>query len=367
MNLLVGNSKIESFLRWWLHELAEMLPNVNPITINSSKNRMNIHLEKNRYQLHWENDENIESIDNIFSSDEALTRYKQLVEQNNKLSVQACNLMLHKEMILSREIILPLATEQNLENVVAYEIDRYTPFKSDDVYFDAHVISRNKVEKKIIVLLRVAKKSAMRELLKFVNESQLLVQNIYCVDNNAEPIGESLKFGEVLNSSIDNKRHGLTNKFLLILAGILFATTLILPVAKNYWNANSYDSERLEISKKVVEVKEILSTYRKMKKDIELSASLNKNNSKIIVLLDELTSAISDDTSLNRLSIEDGILRMQGVSVSASKLVSALDSTQNFSGVRFVAPVTQNRASGNENFTIEMTLKASENANAIVK
>ena len=367
MNLLAGNPKIESFIKWWLHELAAMSPTVNPITINNSKHRLNVVLRENNYQFQWENDGAIESIENKFTSSEALERYKQVVEKDNKLSVQACNLLLNEKMILSREVTLPLTTEQNIENVIAYEIDRYTPFKREDVYFDVHVISKDTAEKKITVMLRVAKKSAMSELLRFVEDSQLLIENIYCIDANAEPVGGPLKFGDVLNSSLSQNNAGSTNKNLLILAGILFSIALVLPIAKNYWNAYLYDSKREEISQNVVEVKELLSTYRKMKKDIDLSASLNKKNSKVIVLLNELTTIIPDDTSLNRLSIEDGVLRMQGVSVSASRLVSALDSKQSFKNVRFVAPVTQSGVSGNENFTIEMNLKTSEDEDAVVK
>ena len=367
MNLLVSNPKIESFFKWWLSELADMLPNVNYIPVKNSRRKLDIVLADRGYQLKWESDERIESIANNFSSDEALKIYDQAIETDKKFQVQACNVLLPEKMILKRVVTLPLATEENIDNVIAYEIDRYTPFKSEDVYFDAQVQSRDKSAKKITVLLRVIKKTAISELLKFIEDGQLSIDNIYSVDANSQPVGDALKFGDILNSSTSKNNHSSTNKYLLVLVGVLAVVALTLPIAKNYWNAHKYNTEFENINHQVVEVKKLLSTYKKMKKNIELSAGLNNNNVKVIVLLDELTSVISDDTSLSRLSIEDGVVRMQGASVSASKLISALDSTQKFTNVKFAAPVTQNSASGNENFTIEMKLKTSENSDAAVK
>lgn len=367
MNLLASNPKIESFFKWWLSELADMLPNFNYIPVKNSRRRLDIVLADHGYQLKWDSDERVEDVANNFLSSEALAIYNQAVESNKKYKVQACNISLPENIILNRVVTLPLATEENIDNVIAYEIDRYTPFKREDVYFDAQVQSRDKAEKKISVLLRVIKKTAISELLTFIEDSQLSIENIYCVDADSKPVGEALRFSDILNSSASKNNHSSTNKYLLALLAVLTVVALTLPIAKNYWNAQKYNAQLESMSREMVEVKKLLSTYKKMKKNIDLSADLNKKNVKVIALLSELTSIISDDTSLSRLSIEDGVVRMQGASVSASRLISALDSTQKFTNVKFAAPVTQNSSTGNENFTIQMKLKTSENANATVK
>ncbi|MFK7794664.1 MAG: PilN domain-containing protein [Gammaproteobacteria bacterium] len=344
-----------------------MLPNVNYIPTKSSRRRLDFLLANDSYQIKWEGGEKTESIASKLLASDALNIYNQAVESDKKYKVQACNVLLPEKMILNRVVTLPLATEKNIDNVIAYEMDRYTPFKREDVYFDAQVQSKDKAEKKISVLLRVIKKSTISELLRFIEDSQLSIENIYCVDVNSKPIGDALKFGDILNSSAGKNSNNSTNRYLLVLVGILTVVALILPIAKNYWNAQKYNAELESINPEIVEVKKLLSTYKEMKRDIDLSADLNKKNVKAIVLLSDLTSIISDDTSLSRLSVEDGIVRMQGASVSASKLISALDSTQKFTDVKFAAPVTQNSASGNENFTIQMRLKIPENGNAAVK
>jgi|GEM_PF-3278535 len=359
MNLLANNPGVEAFFKWWLSEFSDMLPNVSFKPAKNNHRGLNIVLTGHGYQLRWDDADKAEKSINDFSSAEAQEIYDRAIDENKKFNVQKCNILLHEKLVLNRVVTLPLATEENLENVFMYEIDRYTPFKREDVYFDTQVQSRNTQEKKITVLLRVAKKHAMREVLSFLDENHIRIGKICCVDEDLETIGEALSFGGTLNSASGKSNHNSTNKYLLALTAGLAVIALTLPIAKNYWNAFKYDAELENINHEVIEVRKSLAAYKKIKNNIDLSASLNKNNAKVIVLLNELTSTISDDTSLNRLSIEDGVVRMQGASSSASRLVSSLDSSQTFTDVRFAAPVTQNSATGSENFTIEMKLNVS--------
>ena len=40
------------------------------------------------------------------------------------------------ERVLQRNLTLPAAAEENLRQVLAFEMDRQTPFKADQIYFD---------------------------------------------------------------------------------------------------------------------------------------------------------------------------------------------------------------------------------------
>jgi len=53
--------------------------------------------------------------------------------------------------VLRKTILLPAAAEENLKQVLAYDLDRHTPFKPDEVYFDAAVVARDEVKKEIRV------------------------------------------------------------------------------------------------------------------------------------------------------------------------------------------------------------------------
>ena len=53
--------------------------------------------------------------------------------------------------VLRKKITLPAAVEENLGQALAYDLDRHTPFKPDEVYFDAVVIGRDPAKKEIRV------------------------------------------------------------------------------------------------------------------------------------------------------------------------------------------------------------------------
>ncbi len=65
---------------------------------------------------------------------------------------------LPQEQAVAQEITLPLAAESNLQQVLDYEIERYLPFRREDVYYD-YVRTSNKGDKIALMLFAVPKKT----------------------------------------------------------------------------------------------------------------------------------------------------------------------------------------------------------------
>ena len=65
---------------------------------------------------------------------------------------------LPQEQAVAQEITLPLAAESNLQQVLNYEIERYLPFRREDVYYD-YVRTSNKGDKIALMLFAVPKKT----------------------------------------------------------------------------------------------------------------------------------------------------------------------------------------------------------------
>jgi general secretion pathway protein L len=130
----------------------------------------------------------------------------------------------------------------------------------------------------------------------------------------------------------------------------------ILPIAKNYWIASQYRSDIQAMSSEVMELKELRSEFQAVRKKAEQARQLSSKNISLIELLDELTKIIPDDTSLARFSVDENIVRIQGSSTSASKLIAILDASEDFNEVDFVAPVTKNTETDKDNFTIQIKL-----------
>ena len=66
--------------------------------------------------------------------------------------------------VLRKTIMLPAAVEENLKQALAYDLDRHTPFKADEVYFDATVVGRDVAKNEIRVDWVAALKTVVTKL-----------------------------------------------------------------------------------------------------------------------------------------------------------------------------------------------------------
>jgi len=66
---------------------------------------------------------------------------------------------------LVRRVAMPMATEENLRQVIAFEMDRLTPFRAEEVYFDYRVVSRDAAAGRLSVAIAVARREFVDALL----------------------------------------------------------------------------------------------------------------------------------------------------------------------------------------------------------
>jgi general secretion pathway protein L len=68
--------------------------------------------------------------------------------------------------VLRRTITLPAAIEENLRQALTYDLDRHTPFKAEELYFDAVIIGRDQVKRELRVDLATARRAVVDPALK---------------------------------------------------------------------------------------------------------------------------------------------------------------------------------------------------------
>jgi general secretion pathway protein L len=70
--------------------------------------------------------------------------------------------------VLRKRITLPAAIEENLRQALDYDLDRHTPFKPDELYFDAVVVDRQPARNTVTVDLAAVRRNAVDPALKHV-------------------------------------------------------------------------------------------------------------------------------------------------------------------------------------------------------
>ena len=88
----------------------------------------------------------------------------------------------------------PLAVKENLSNVVEYELDRITPFGSDDAFFDFRVVDEK--EDKLVLLVIAAKADMIKPYIEALREKGVNVKpdnSRYVRDRNSVPFCRTRK------------------------------------------------------------------------------------------------------------------------------------------------------------------------------
>ncbi len=70
---------------------------------------------------------------------------------------------------LRKTLTLPAALEDNLRQALSYDLDRHTPFKADELYFDAAIVDRDGARNTLRVDLAAAQRTLVDPLLRHVD------------------------------------------------------------------------------------------------------------------------------------------------------------------------------------------------------
>lgn len=68
-----------------------------------------------------------------------------------------------RELCIIREIEFPYANIKELREALSYQLDSFIPFNNEDVYFDTHLLSRNRHNSKVLIV--AVKKEALDDIL----------------------------------------------------------------------------------------------------------------------------------------------------------------------------------------------------------
>src|SRR5256714_6848659 len=160
------------FWAWWLKELSGLVPAAPRAAVQRRRMRPVLAFDGDRATL-WQPMLNNGRLAMVETASIALTGDASSVASEgrtalNKAVVHAPGastfgpkvmVSLSSRAILRKTLVLPAAVENDLRQALTYDLDRHTPFKPDDVYFDAVVVERDNVRAQIRVEMAAARRS----------------------------------------------------------------------------------------------------------------------------------------------------------------------------------------------------------------
>jgi general secretion pathway protein L len=269
-------------------------------------------------------------------------------------------LCLPHDAVLRRRLLLPEAARDNLRQIGAFEMDRQTPFRPDQVYYDLRELSGTVPAGRVAVELVAVPRTAVDAKLEHLRNAGIAIDAVDLCDGDKR-LGVNLLPPEMARVHRDPRR-----RLNLILAG---ATVLLVLLCLGQWLRNRTDA-LAAMQTQVDDMHADAQKVAQLRKQLEDSAGAagflarRKTDSIAVVdVLQDLTSRIPDDTWLERFTIDSsGHVGMQGQSAKAAPLIDVLQSSKLLTGANFQGVIQRDPATNKERFYMDAQLRAPTNA-----
>lgn len=253
--------------------------------------------------------------------------------------------------VLRRSVTLPLAAQENLREVLAFEMDRHTPFKASEVAFDYHVTSADTESKRLTVDLAVTLRELVEQAGRLADSFGLALDRVGVAGGEARD-GWAFNFlahGNGMGQPAG--RHGLLIAS-TALAAILAVVAAYLPLHAKERTLAAFEVELAESRAAALDVEQL---KKRLTAQLEHDRFLIDRRMAIptaTALLAEITDRLPDDTWLVQLRWQGNKLVLSGFSPAAAALIAGLEGSPLLSEVRFGSPVTADPRVGRERFNI---------------
>lgn len=248
-------------------------------------------------------------------------------------------------------MVLPLAAQANLAQVVSFELDRRTPFKHDEVYYTSRVLQRDTTAQRLKVELTVVPRPVVDDALALAERLGIEPDAVEVAgrDASSPPSGNLLP---VRSQPLAARLPGLATAGVVALALALAVAALLIPLYQADRTADLLAEETTAAKR---QAEESLKLQKEIEAEVQESGFLGARKRQappVSEILFTLTHLLPDDTWLTELQVTNNDVLITGFAASASTVLGLLDQTPRFGNAVFRSPVTQDQRVNREQFNI---------------
>ena len=348
--------QLASFWRWWSAEIAALLPERLAVLGGASRVPL-LAFEADEVALVEPRAVPGETRVNLAALEETrrAAALRALLERAGENRGRA-RLLLGRDEALVRRVTLPAATEENLPQVLAFEMDRLTPFRAEDVYFDHRIVARDAAGAQVTVQIAVARRETVDALVQRMRTLGVSLQGIAVrddIDHGAQAL--DLLPPEQRGARASGQER-MIQRALAAAVLALFVLVLLFPVwqkremiialhpilATEKGEAEATDSVARELEKQAT--------------DYNFLQSRKHGAYPALALLEEVSRLLPDNTWVQQFEVKtNGKTRevlITGETASSSKLIELLEQSSVLQNAAPRGTVTRGSQPGTERFMI---------------
>ncbi|MGQ0658437.1 MAG: PilN domain-containing protein [Chromatiales bacterium] len=265
-------------------------------------------------------------------------------------------LRLPRVTCLSKTVSLPLAAEENLRQVLAFEMDRHTPYRAADVYFGFQVLERVQATQRLHVLLSVVPRELVDEALRrgAALGMRPAVVELADQDGSADALRAiSMAAGDETRRAAAGYLNVMLGAFTL---GLLVAA-LVIPLTQKRGTLLRLQETTATAKVRAAETAKIRDRLEETTGALDRMIMTRESTPLAVEVLNTLTRLLPDDTWLQSLELKGDKLVIQGQARTATRLIELLAASGRFENPTFQAPVQVNPQTGTERFNIAVQIR----------
>jgi general secretion pathway protein L len=365
-----ARTPLPRFFAWWGRELVSLLPARWREQLAERTDAMLLEAQASDLVIWRQSGERTREIGRISLAEPVDVQKTSFARLRNQLDDPDLRRFycIAPERTLRRNINLPAAAENNLRQVLAFEMDRQTPFKADQVYFDYRVNVVPGPERNLAIELTVVPRAQLdNELVKIAGIDTSL-DGVDCWQNGTGSQRAGLNLLP-LDRRIKRKNIGLRMNLALAGAAIVLLVTVMSQSLANRQSA--LDAMTAEVAKAQTDAKQVSQLRKTMQDTIDSANFLSrkKHESPLMVdLLNDLTVRLPDDTYLERLNVDEkNKIELQGLSEDASKLIGLLNKSELLTNPSVQGTIQPDPRTKKDRFNITLEFRKVAAADAAAK
>jgi general secretion pathway protein L len=281
----------------------------------------------------------------------------QPAETAGLLADRDLDLVLPTDELLMRTLDpLPAESRQYLDGIVRHQLERFVPWRSDNVLYSYEVGPVGPDDERLLVRVAATARTLHGPLIEAATalKPRKLRMLYRGAGRNGDDIAIAVDDGAAAVTQMRRMRSG-------VLAG-LAALVLLSAAGFTYliWSwQEATDALAVAESSEANLRKQIGARGgpdTPASRDLRAILSRKQAQPPVVLTLDALSGALPDDTWLTDLQLADGQLRVSGTSQSVADLVPAVQNSPVFADATFFSPTTRLANNQGDRFHLQMRL-----------
>lgn len=343
---------IRSFLAWWGRELTAALPRPLRRLIRPVPLRLDVQICPEGLHAVLVDDTGTQrGAAADFDLQRAMPRRLHRRLQRMVRKATEVVLRLPPDKVLQPAVRLPLAAAERLDDVMAQEMDRHTPFHAFEVFYDWRIRGSDLDLEQIFVDLIVARQADVHAAVDLAASAGISVDAVRGPGDAAEQNGLNL----VADEGSEKPRHRSATRILRPLAlgsGLAAASWLALWFDGREAELTALQEELNGLRVRAAEVASLRDQATALAEARFILDSKKQQQPPVLAVLAAVTEAMPDGDWLLSYSHQGDSLRIEGHTGDASRLLARLEASELLAQVSFAAPVRRDQALGTDQFSI---------------